>query len=216
MLREERNTPLLLAPGALLAAALLIYHTDLRSLAALLSAVLIHEAGHLLSLKLLGLRTLGLRPETTGLRIDYAGDGGAVGELLSAAAGPAAGLCWAWAAARLGARCDRELLRLSGELSLLLSLFNLLPALPLDGGRILAALLSVWPGGARGERAARTVGLTTALVLCAAGLFLLLRRRGAATLIAGGMLLAEAVRARPQRSSMRICGMPSSRNSSEA
>ena len=179
---------------ALLAAALLVWLLEPRELAALLGAVLAHEAGHLLVLRLLGWRFRAPRPAAAGLRIDYAGDGGIKGEILSAAAGPAAGLVYAWAAVRFGARCGWETLRLSGELSLLLSAFNLLPAPPLDGGRIAAALLSLWPGGARGERAAKALGLVTALLLCAAGIWSLVCRRGAALLIAGGTLLSQQLR----------------------
>ena len=41
-------------------------------LLALFPAVLLHELGHLLALRLLGVRTAALRPELTGLRIDRA------------------------------------------------------------------------------------------------------------------------------------------------
>lgn len=179
---------------ALLAGALLIYLLEPHELAALLGAVLAHEAGHLLALRLLGWRFRAPRPEAAGLRIDYAGEDSTAGEILSAAAGPAAGFLYAWAAASLGARLGWEALRLSGELSLLLSIFNLLPAPPLDGGRVAAALLSIWPGGAKGERAAKALGLVTALLLCAAGIWSLLCRRGAAMLIAGATLLSQQLR----------------------
>ena len=194
MARKDGGALLLAAPGALLMTALLIHFSEGRTLAALLPAVLIHELGHMLALRLLGLRFRGLRPETAGLRIDYAGDCGAAGELLAAAAGPAAGLCYFLALSRLAGRFGWELVRLSAELSLLLSLYNLLPALPLDGGRVAAVLFSLWPGGEKGARAARALSLATALTLCAAGVWALLRRRGAAPLIAGAVLLAEQVR----------------------
>lgn len=186
--------PLPVAPGALLMAALLVYFAEGRYLAALLPAVLAHELGHLLALRLLGLRTHSLRAETTGLRIDYTGDGGVSGELLAAAAGPAAGLCWAWAASRLGERFGWETARLSAGLSLLLSFFNLLPAAPLDGGRIAAAVFAQWPGGKRGERMTRLFGFATALALCVSGLYLFARGKGPAALMAGGMLLAEQMK----------------------
>lgn len=191
MARKEGGALPFVAPGALLMTALLVYFTEGRTLAALLPAVLIHEAGHLLALRLAGLRFRALRPEMTGLRIDYAGDGGAAGELLAAAAGPAAGFIYAWASSRLAGRFGWDTLSLSAELSLLLSLFNLLPAQPLDGGCVVTVLFSLWPGGKKGERAARLISLVTAISLCAAGLWFMLRQRGAAMLLAGGALLAE-------------------------
>ena len=55
-------------PFALLSLALLVYFSERRFLAALLPAVLAHEAGHLLALKLLGRRVRGIALEPTGLR----------------------------------------------------------------------------------------------------------------------------------------------------
>ena len=189
-----RRSLLRVSPEALLALALFVYVSETRFLLALLPAVLLHELGHLLALWLLGVRAAALRPELTGLRIDYAASGNPAEELLAAAAGPAAGLCYAWLASRLGARLSDKVLLLSAGLSLALSLFNLLPAPPLDGGRIAASLLSLWPGGETGERLTRLFGALTALGLCAAGLRALLRGRGAAVLLAGAMLAAEQLK----------------------
>ena len=80
-------------------------------------------------------------------------------------------------------------------LSLLLSLFNLLPAPPLDGGAAAAALFSLWPGGERGERLARLLALLTAAALTGAGLWALRRGYGAAALIAGALLTVRAAAA---------------------
>lgn len=193
----ERGRSLLRAdPAALLLYSLLIFFTDTRFLAALLPAVALHEAGHLVALRLLGRHVRALALELTGLRIDYVGLPETRGEILAAAAGPAAGFLWAGAAFRLGAVLESAILELSGWLSLLLSLFNLLPAPPLDGGRIAAGLFSLRPGGERGERLTRMVALSSACLLTLAGLGLLAVGRLTALLPAGAALLVEQIRTR--------------------
>ncbi len=180
---------------ALLALACLVYFSETYFLLALLPAVLAHEAGHLLALRLLGRRVRALTLEPTGLRIDCAGADDPRGDILAALAGPAAGLCWAWAASRLGAAFRCGALLLSAGLSLLLSIFNLLPAPPLDGGLALSALCSLCPGGERGERLARVLGFVSAGALTLAGLWLFLRGRGAAALLAGLVLAVRSAAA---------------------
>ena len=73
-----------------------------------------------------------------------------------------------------------ERLPLSAGMSLVLSAFNSLPALPLDGGRALAALA--------GERAAWTVSFFASAALLTAGTALAAAGCGFAALIAGAAL----------------------------
>ena len=126
--------------GAALPAALLLLLGSVEVIAAVLLPAFCHELGHLLALWLLGLHIRSIRMELRGFCIEYYGSCSAVGHALAAAAGPFAGFAWAWAASVIGQRTGLEWLSLSAGVSLLLSLFNLLPALPLDGGRIVLAL----------------------------------------------------------------------------
>ncbi|HLU67235.1 MAG TPA: M50 family metallopeptidase [Kofleriaceae bacterium] len=57
-----------------------------------------------------------------------------------------------------------------GEINLLLGLFNLLPAFPMDGGRILRASLSGWLGGARATSVAGIIGKLFAAAFVVMGL----------------------------------------------
>ena len=160
-------------------------------IACLIPAALAHELGHLLALRLCRARVQTLRLGLLGAELRYSGTLGRGQALLCAAAGPAAGLVYALAACALG---GPFLLR-SGAASLCLSAGNLLPVLPLDGGRILLALA--------GERTSRSVGERTATALVLGGLVLLVRGGGPAPLAAGCWLLFQA---RKRAAEARLAG----------
>lgn len=184
-----RRRRLKISAGALLLAAAVYYIGDLKSVAAVLAPAAAHELGHILALWMLGLRVSGFRAELKGFCIDYSGYTGAVGHAAAAAAGPLAGFIYAWVASRLGARTDSAWLCLSAGASLLLSLFNLLPAMPLDGGRILLHLACALLGDKRGRAVSDAAGIVARGALLFAGGWLLLRGRGLALLIAAVWLL---------------------------
>ena len=71
----------------------------------------------------------------------------------------------------------------------ILTAYNLLPALPLDGGRAVFALLSKAMGFERAKNIIELSGFITGLGLAAAGLAMLGKELGAALLIAGIWLL---------------------------
>lgn len=128
--------------------------------AALLPAVLVHELGHFLFLRLGGLRLRSLRLGLFGLEMDYFGCLSGLRGFLAILAGPAFGLAWALLATPLAG----DYWRLSSGLSLCLSFVNLLPVLPLDGGRLLLYIM-----GEKGRGLSRVF----ALALCVLSLGLL-------------------------------------------
>lgn len=65
---------------------------------------------------------------------------------------------------------DARIFSLLAVANLILALFNLLPAFPMDGGRALRALLSYWLGRARATGVAMQIGHVLALGLGAVGL----------------------------------------------
>ena len=146
--------------------------------------VLLHEYGHVAAAAYYGIKT----PSITLLPI-----GGLaslermperpVSELIVALAGPAVNVViFAILLLVLGARFDysqidsieRASMSLSGRLAavnLILVLFNLIPAFPLDGGRVLRALLSMRFDRARATLYAARIGQAFAVVFAVIGLY---------------------------------------------
>ena len=160
----------------LLLLPLLGLHLGLRTeLTATMVALAVHEGAHLLAAQLAGVRVEKLRLMPFGGAI-LPGNIYALspGQLLAvAAAGPTgnlAALTLAAALAHWGVLLPGEAL-LHLRVNLALMLFNLLPGLPLDGGRMLYALTSRRLGRAR----AATLGIILGRV-AAAGLLLLVLR----------------------------------------
>jgi len=148
------------------------------------ACVLAHEFGHIFAARRYGIRT----PEVTLSPI-----GGVASleripdkpreELVVALAGPAVNVVIALALLLvLGATVDMErmaqienpgvnlLARLAGA-NLFLVLFNLIPAFPMDGGRVLRAILAMRRPHAEATRIAARIGQGAAFLFALAGLF---------------------------------------------
>jgi len=144
----------------------------------LFACVIAHEYGHALTARRYGIAT----PDITLLPI-----GGLARlermpenprhEIVVALAGPAVNIViWAVLALFFGAHLSPDLLT-GGEITassffaaiaminLILALFNLIPAFPMDGGRVLRALLSMRMDRVRATRAAAHAGQFVALLL---------------------------------------------------
>lgn len=144
--------------------------------------VVLHEFGHALAAKAYGINT----PDITLLPI-----GGVARleripeepkqELVIAAAGPAVNaiiaLCLFVVIAARGAinlhalMQSSDLVALIFKVNVLLLLFNLLPAFPMDGGRVLRAVLATRMSYARATQTAATVGQGFAFLFGIVGLF---------------------------------------------
>lgn len=168
----DGRTKLSASPSAVLLLALAFFFDGSGLLSAVVPAALIHELGHFLLLKMFRRRVIRLHLGLSGLEMDYAPRLEGIHSLLCAAAGPLFGFLYAFAACSLGG----DYWKVSGAASFLLSAFNLLPILPLDGGRVLLALLSA--------SAARLVSLLAAALLLAGGALIYMRFRSLALLLA--------------------------------
>lgn len=187
-MRRERFA---VSVGALLLGALLYSAASFAEIAAVLAPVLVHELGHIVTLRLFGLKIRGFCADLRGLCIEYGGLCSPWGHAVSAFAGPAAGFGYAFAASYFGARSGNAVLTLSAGVSLILSVFNLLPILPLDGGRIFSLAASELLGGRRGDELTRSVGLVLSTGLLLAGLCVMWRGEGTALALAALWLLGS-------------------------
>jgi Zn-dependent protease len=106
-------------------------------------SVLLHELGHAVVARKLGVHV-------AGIELSFFGGAAkmvqmprtATHELLIAAAGPAVSLVLGGLGLGLGAVTHSELFSWLGWTNLVIAAFNMIPALPMDGGRILRALLT--------------------------------------------------------------------------
>jgi len=179
-----------ISTGLIFVVGLVIYIGDVYTVSAIIVPVIIHELFHVACIRLLGLRIRSLRAELRGLCIEYGGYTGAVGHAITAAAGPIGGLMYALAAAAAGERTGSQWLFLSGGVSLMLSLFNMLPALPLDGGRVLLSLTEALLGPKLAHSISSIISVIIGAVLLACGALAIMRGAGIAPALAGIWILA--------------------------
>lgn len=152
-----------------LAAAFIYYVVSIETALAIALPVAVHELAHIIALRLSGLKVKSIRAELTGLCIDYCGFAEPLAHIAAAFAGPASGFIYAYAASLVARETGCAWMELSAGISLLLSVFNLLPVLPLDGGRILSGLLTMLLGAQAGERITLKISFAVTAVLLAAG-----------------------------------------------
>lgn len=148
------------SPGLLLLGASLYFVGGGAALTAFVTAALVHELGHLAAIYLSGASLRRLRFSAAGPVIEYGGVKNQKQEAGIIAAGPVSGLLFAAGCALSGSRYFGYV----GAIALLSSLFNLLPVVPMDGGRLAQLLLEEVMPPEKAEIVLRVVGS-----LCAAG-----------------------------------------------
>jgi stage IV sporulation protein FB len=152
-------------------------------ISAIFACVVLHEFGHILTARRFGI----ISPEVTLLPIGGVADMNRMPdkpwqELLIALAGPmvniviAAALIIAVGAFDLAGalHIDDPAESLAGRLAvtnIFLAVFNLIPAFPMDGGRVLRAALAMWLGQDKATRIAASIGQLFAFILGFIGLF---------------------------------------------
>lgn len=135
------------------------------------ASVLLHEVGHALVARHLGTPVAGIELHFFGGAANLRGLPQRPGdEIAIAAAGPAVSFALAGLGHALGALSGVSVFALFGWVNLLLGAFNLLPAFPSDGGRILRALLARKRGLVRATDLAVKVGHFVCLGLVIAGI----------------------------------------------
>ena len=159
-----------------LAAAFIYYVVSIETAIAIALPVAVHELAHIIALRFFGLKVNSVRVELTGLCIDYCGFAEPLAHAAAAFAGPAGGFIYAYAASLIARETGCAWMELSAGISLLLSICNLLPVLPLDGGRILLGLMTMLLGAQAGELVTYRISFAITAVLLAAGTALALNR----------------------------------------
>ena len=159
---------LTVSPGFLLLAASVYFAGGLGALAALLAAALAHELGHLAAIFMAGASIRSLRVTVCGPVIEYGGDIGAREEMGILAAGPIAGIFFAV----LCFVTEIPFLCYTGAIALLAALFNLLPVLPMDGGRLAQYALNMVMPEKTAAAVLRFAGTLCALGVLATGIYI--------------------------------------------
>jgi Zn-dependent protease len=137
-------------------------------------SVLLHELGHALMARHLGVPIAGIELHFFGGAAQMGGMPRSPGhEIAVAAAGPAVSFALAGVGHGLAAVTGFPVLSLFGWVNLVLGGFNLLPAFPSDGGRILRALLARRHGLVEGTERAVKIGRVVCVAIAAGGLFFL-------------------------------------------
>ena len=158
---RRRSPSVQISPGFCLLTAWFAACCGWRPLALVLGASAVHEAGHLLALRLWGAKVSRLRVGICGAVLDTDSQRLSYGrELACVLAGPAANLLLAAVSSAMGA------VTLCG-VNLTLCALNLLPVRPLDGGRALELAVSWGLGPSAGEAAARLCGAVCATAITA-------------------------------------------------
>lgn len=152
---------------------------------AVFACVIAHEYGHVLMARRFGIgtRDITLLPIGGVASIERMPEKPGQ-ELLIALAGPAVNVAIALLLFTVfGARLDAERMAAAVEnqridvvtrlalVNVMLVVFNLIPAFPMDGGRVLRALLSYWLDRSRATRIASSIGQAVAFGLGFLGLF---------------------------------------------
>ena len=179
---QSRN--IMLSLSAVLLTTCLYYRGGFVLLPIVALPVLAHELGHVLALHLMGQHIKGLTLDARGLCIRYEGTCSPAGHIAAALAGPISGALYA-----LAGLTDVEWLKQSAGLSLLLTAFNLLPILPLDGGRVFEQLCVFTLGNARGEGLFRAVSAVLLALLLTGGVLLAVWKKSTTPLAAAIWLL---------------------------
>ena len=172
-----------LESGGILLLSVMVFFSEPQVLAALLGNIVVHEFGHVWMLRRRGIYIRRITFGITGLCI-VCNSGCIPNRLhfLCAAAGPICGLLFSLACSVLGNVYDCEFLLLSAGIGVILSIVNLLPVKPLDGGRMLEAIA---------PRLVKPLGGICGVFTLAVGLYVMLCGYGTALAILGIFLLLQ-------------------------
>lgn len=185
-----------MSTGAIILLSLLYFFCGFTMLFALLLAIAFHELGHIAALTLFDGRIRGFKMSMIGMCISYCGLKNRIEEFISLLSGPLSGIILAYLCSYLGRYYNSDFLLTCSGFGVLLSTYNLLPILPLDGGRMMRCLLAAAIGEDRADGVCITVGVVLSAALALLGGFNINTEWGRAILLAALILLVSQMKIR--------------------
>lgn len=161
--------------AALLAVAAVYFYDTGGMVMAIAAAAAIHEFGHYLALHIFGYSVAEFRFELCGFTMRCDRNMPYVKEIVTAGAGPLSSLLLALTASFAGRYCNSQEAYLISGISLIFGIFNLLPVMPLDGGRIVFASAAICLGLEKAERITCCLSCIVIFALLTAGLAVLIK-----------------------------------------
>lgn len=164
--------------------------------AAFLLVLVLHESGHMLAAQAFGIEIeeLQLLPFGCAAKVPGISYGSSRAEILTAAAGPGVNLLAAAVVLLIQQEQTSVFLQSFSKYHIGMAAINLLPVLPMDGGRIFCAALSLLVGECRATGITSVLGMLIGAFILAAGGFLLTRGDGNLTLMLFGIFMLGASR----------------------
>lgn len=137
----------------------------------LFASVLLHEAGHVLAARSLGIRVyeVELLPYGGVARMEELSKLGGKAEAVVSAAGPVVSLLLALVFKSFSGSTD--IFAAAYRYNLIISVFNLIPVLPLDGGKIARNILVFFIGYRQATRILSSAGKAAALLMAGINLY---------------------------------------------
>lgn len=160
-----------ISPGAILLLSAVIFFGGFLDISALLTAVVVHELGHIAAVKISEGSICSFSLSVFGAEIKYYGIMSRASELISILAGPISGAMLAYIASYVGnSHHDIFMLKIAGY-SAALTAFNIMPVKILDGGRALDVIVSGIFGATVSHIVLEITGYACAFAIMCFGLY---------------------------------------------
>lgn len=151
--------------------ALAIYFVPFELLTAYIVACIIHEFSHIVALRINGVKIFSFQLELKGLVIEHENIDRASIELACILAGPAGGLVFAYFCSMFSRVISSQWFEICSAISLILSIFNLLPCKPLDGGKALGCMTGMIFPPKTSNTVSTVIGLVVSFLFLISGLY---------------------------------------------
>ena len=144
-----------------------------------------HELFHILALRLCGVKIYSFVGELKGLVIEHEKINSALIELICILSGPIGGIIFSYVCSHISSVISSQWLEICSGVSLILSIFNLLPCKPLDGGRAFHCVVETLFTEKAAERISRAIGIAVGSLLLLISISVLDEGYGYGTTAAG-------------------------------